>query len=67
MFGPEKEDVARGWSKLHSGEFQHFSPRQMLSVDQIRKDEMNGTCGTRETCIEVFGWKTLRKETIWKT
>jgi len=32
--------------------------RQMLSVDQIGKDEMGGACGLRERDMKGFGWKT---------
>jgi hypothetical protein len=39
------------------------------SDDQI-KDDTGGersTHVTHENCIQYFGWKTWREETIWKT
>ena len=39
-------------------------------INQIKKTELGGTCGTywgQEGCIKGFSGDTLRKDTTWKT
>ena len=39
------------------------------SDDQIKKNEMDGACGTNgghKSCVKGFGKETLWKETTWK-
>jgi len=41
---------------------------QKLFGDQMKEDEMCGTCSTyrgEERCIQSFGGEALGKETIW--
>jgi hypothetical protein len=38
--------------------------------DQMKEDEMGGTCSAREKdekCVHIFGWNTWRIETTGKT
>jgi hypothetical protein len=39
-------------------------------ADQIKENEVDGTCGTHwrgEECVQGFDEKARRKETTWKT
>jgi hypothetical protein len=51
--------------------FIFYTPPQILSaVDQIKENEVGGTCGTHgrgEECVQVFDGKARRKETTCKT
>jgi hypothetical protein len=38
-----------GWRKLHSEELHNlYSSSNIIRVDQIKEDEMDGTCSTHE-------------------
>jgi hypothetical protein len=40
------------------------------SGDQIKKGGIGGACSTDgrdEKCMQYFGWKTWKEETIWET
>jgi len=59
IFGPKKDDETGEWRKLHSDEVRDLhSSTKHLSSDQIRKNEVDGTCCTYEAedrCIQSFG------------
>jgi hypothetical protein len=47
-----------------------FKASVIEQVDQIKEDEMGGSCSTHggdEKCIQNFGWKPQGEETIQKT
>jgi hypothetical protein len=58
IFEPERKEVTGGWRKLRNGSFRIFTTRQMLSVDQIGKEELGGACDLRGACMKNFVWRT---------
>jgi hypothetical protein len=68
IFGPKRNNVIGGWRKLLNEEHHnlYFLPNKN---DQIKEDEMGGTCSTNgeEEWILDFGGKARRKETTRKT
>jgi hypothetical protein len=64
IFGPKRDEVTGEWRKLHSEEL--YPSQILLGVDQIKENEVGGTCGTHgrgEKCVQVFYGKARRKET----
>jgi hypothetical protein len=47
IFGPKRDEVTGGWRKLHNEELHgvYFS-RSVVRVDEVKEDEVGGTCGT---------------------
>jgi hypothetical protein len=51
IFGPKRDEVTREWRKLHNEEL--CTHHKISLADQIKKNEVGGTCGThgrREKC-----------------
>jgi len=61
IFGPKREEVAEDWRRLIMRNFITCTLHQILLGDQMKEDEVFGTCstyGSDENCILYFGWKT---------
>jgi hypothetical protein len=68
IFGPNREEVAGGWRRLHNEELHNLYASRNKGA-QIREDEMGGACNTHgrhEKLTWNFGRKTRRKETTQK-
>ena len=59
IFGPERDEVTREGRKLHNEELNDlYSSLNIVSVDQIKKNEIVGACSTHggeKRCIWGFG------------
>jgi hypothetical protein len=59
IFGPKREEVVRGWRRLHNEELRNFYTSSY--GHQVKEDEMGGTCsiyGRDEKGIQYFGWES---------
>jgi hypothetical protein len=69
IFGPKRDEVTGEWMKLHNEELHNLYSSPVKS-SQVKANEVGGACGTHgrgEKCVQGFGGKARRKETIWKT
>jgi hypothetical protein len=60
IFGSKTDAVTGQWRRLYNGVFMFYTPHQILSVNKIKKNKMDGACITydrEERCIQGFGWK----------
>jgi hypothetical protein len=67
IFGPKKDEVTRKCRGLHNELLRSALLTEYCLGDQIRKNEMGGTCSTfggEERCRQAFGGEIRRKETI---
>jgi hypothetical protein len=44
IFLHKRAEVARRWTKLHDDEFHNFRVTKYYKGDQVKEDEMGGTC-----------------------
>jgi hypothetical protein len=67
IFGPKRDEVIGGWRKLHNEEI-HNSYSSLIVIRMIKSRMRRPghlTC-REEECIQDFGAKTRKKETIRK-
>jgi hypothetical protein len=60
-FGPEKDKVTGEWRRLHNAKLNDLYSLPNIVCEQIKKNEMGGSCGTYEgekRCIQNFGGET---------
>jgi hypothetical protein len=59
IFGPKRDEVTGEWIKVCNEEFNNlYSSLNIVSGDQIKKNEMGGECrthGGEKRCIQDFG------------
>jgi hypothetical protein len=59
IFGPNREEVAGGWRRLHNEELHDlYTSQNIMRVIKSRRIKMGGTCSTHgrdEKCIQYFG------------
>jgi hypothetical protein len=71
IFGPEREEVAGGWRRLHNEELHNLYTSSYISgIIKLRRMRWGETCSTHgrgEKCLQYFGWKTQREEATRKT
>jgi hypothetical protein len=46
IFGPNRDKVVRGWSRLHNEKLSSAFITKYYSGDQIKKNGIGGACGT---------------------
>jgi hypothetical protein len=69
IFGSKREEDG-SWRKVHNDELHSLDSSPNTVSDQIKEDEVGGTCGTHgegERCLQGFGWESRREETTGKT
>jgi hypothetical protein len=70
IFGPEREEVAGGWRRLHNEALHKLYASPCYQNYQSKEKEMNGeysTHGTYEKYMQNFGLKVRREETTRNT
>jgi hypothetical protein len=63
IFGPKREEGAGDWRRLHNEELRNLGVSPNIISDQIKEDEIGGTCSTHgrdKKCAQYFGWKEGR-------
>jgi hypothetical protein len=65
VFGPKRDEVLRGWRKLHNEELHDFYFLPSI-IRKIKSRRMRWAGGKREMRIGYW-WKTRGKDTTWKT
>jgi hypothetical protein len=64
-FGPEREEVAGQWCRLHNTDFHDLYPSPNITGgDQIKKNEMGRACGTygiQKSAYRVLVGRSERK------
>jgi hypothetical protein len=66
IFGPKRDEVTDGGSCTMRS-FIFCTPPQILLADQIKENEVGGTCGTHgsgEECVQGFDGKAQRKRLL---
>jgi hypothetical protein len=66
IFGPRRDDVTGERRKLHSVELHTLYSSPNVEADQIKENEVGGTCGTHrrgEESVQNFSGKARTKET----
>jgi hypothetical protein len=53
--GPKRDKATMEWKRLNNEKVLVCTPHQIFSGDQIKKNEMGGTCGRQDMCIQGFG------------
>jgi hypothetical protein len=69
VFGPKRDEVTGAWRKLHNEDL-HILYCSPNIINQIKENEVGGTCGTHgrgEESVQGFDGKARRKETTWET
>jgi hypothetical protein len=69
IFGPKRDEVMGEWRKLHNEELHNLYSSPDI-IRQVKANEVGEACGTHgkgEKSVQVFGRKSRRKETTWKT
>jgi hypothetical protein len=70
IFGPKKDKVAGDWRKLHNEELHNFYSSPCIIVRMIKSSRMRlagHVARMGEECMQDFGGKTRRRETIRNT
>jgi hypothetical protein len=71
IFGPKRDEVTEEWSKLHNEELHNlYSSPDIIRQVKSRRMKWAGhvaRMGEERKVYKVFGGKTRRKKTTWKT
>jgi hypothetical protein len=65
-FEHKRENVTRGWRKLHNAELHNVHSSPHIPSSRMRW-ETQVACMGDEKCIQLLGWKTLREDTTSNT
>jgi hypothetical protein len=72
IFGPKREEVARGWRRLHNEELHNLYPSpNIIRVIKSRRIGWTGHAArvgkTRNAYLQYFGMETRREKATQKT
>jgi hypothetical protein len=69
IFGPKRDEITGEWRKLHNEELQIlYSSTNIIRQMKSRRLRWAGHVARMgEECVQSFGGKGRRKETVWKT
>jgi hypothetical protein len=69
IFGPKRDEMIGGWSKLHNEELHNlYSSSNIIRMIKSKRMRWTGhVTRIEEKCTQGFGEKTRRKETTTKT
>jgi hypothetical protein len=66
IFGPERDNVPRGWRKMHKEELHILYPLLNI-IDENEKGGVYSAYRRDEKCVQNFGWTAQREQDIQKT